>query len=34
VCACGARLDPTLRCECGRAYREVSGDGGLALLTE
>jgi len=30
VCACGERLDPGLECACGRAYRLVSEERGLA----
>jgi UDP-2-acetamido-3-amino-2,3-dideoxy-glucuronate N-acetyltransferase len=34
VCACGERLDETLRCSCGRGYRPAGPeDAGLVALT-
>jgi acetyltransferase-like isoleucine patch superfamily enzyme len=33
MCQCGERLDRDLRCGCGRRYREISRDAGLASLS-
>ena len=34
MCECGERLDRSLRCECGRTYREDEAGSGLMALTD